>query len=493
MLQTPQEPVFIENWYSTQQLQDLRDTYFRCKDRVGAVIEIGCWEGKSAIALARACAPEPLICIDTWEGNIAESLCIGFEHPTVTECKRRDVYGRFMANMTAGTAGNFIAVREDCLKWLDRDDQKIKFCHVDASHEYESVHATISKLLPKMVPGGVLCGDDYLSANCQRTDLHGGVERAVRELLPGHGNNGNLWFWTCPAMVSPISFCIPEHLIQSSIPVKTIDFARYVPGEKYSYDTQSAYYQGYQEAYFGITTKKGGWDCLRHYEILANGCVPYFVDLDRCPPTVMTHLPKALILEAMRLPGVDYARRTIDHAVFPFARYREIVTQLLVHCREHLTTTAMAKYVLRSMGTLDGKKVLFLSAQQYPDYMRCLLLHGFRTLLGDGCTDEPRVNHLYDDYPVDAARQLYGCGFTYSRTLKADCPVDRSNIENKIRAHYYDAIIFGSAHRGGNPHMGLCLQYYKANEIALICGEDTHTCGELDKPQPRTSHLFVRE
>ena len=35
-----------------------------------------------------------------------------------------------------------------------------------------------------MVNGGIICGDDFLSANINRTDLHGGVERAVRELLP---------------------------------------------------------------------------------------------------------------------------------------------------------------------------------------------------------------------------------------------------------------------------------------------------------------------
>jgi hypothetical protein len=29
--------------------------------------------------------------------------------------------------------------------------------------------------------------------------------------------------------------------------------------------------------------KKGGWDCLRHYEIIGNGCMPYFENIEKCP------------------------------------------------------------------------------------------------------------------------------------------------------------------------------------------------------------------
>ena len=74
-------------------------------------------------------------------------------------------------------------------------NRSLDFVFIDASHEYESVFETIKLVIPKMVKGGIICGDDYLSANIHRSDLHGGVERAVTELLPTHKHINNLWYF----------------------------------------------------------------------------------------------------------------------------------------------------------------------------------------------------------------------------------------------------------------------------------------------------------
>ncbi len=42
---------------------------------------------------------------------------------------------------------------------------------------------------------------------------------------------------------------------------------------------ESDYYKDLQESKFGITTKRAGWDCLRHYELAANGAVLCFKNL----------------------------------------------------------------------------------------------------------------------------------------------------------------------------------------------------------------------
>jgi hypothetical protein len=97
--------------------------------------------------------------------------------------------------MDSCTQKNYRVVKKDCIEWLKTWDNPIKFIHIDASHEYESVFETIKLALPHMVKGGIICGDDYQSANASRTDLHGGVERAVRELLPEHKNIYNLWYF----------------------------------------------------------------------------------------------------------------------------------------------------------------------------------------------------------------------------------------------------------------------------------------------------------
>jgi hypothetical protein len=112
--------------------------------------------------------------------------------------KARDVYATFQANINALTAGNVQVYREDCFTFLARFAEPVKLAHIDAAHDYGSVARTLRALLPLVVPGGILCGDDYLTAHAGRDDLQGGVERACRELLPGHTHQGNLWAWRRP-------------------------------------------------------------------------------------------------------------------------------------------------------------------------------------------------------------------------------------------------------------------------------------------------------
>jgi predicted O-methyltransferase YrrM len=187
--------MFIENWYSQSQIENLIELVKKVKPLEGNIIEIGCWEGKSTIAIANNCYPEKLLCNDTWLGNVQESIVTGKEHITETILKSRDVYRIFINNMNSSTKQNYQIVKKDCLEWLKIYNGKIKFIHIDASHEYESVFETIKLVLPKMVKGGIICGDDFLNANINCTDLHGGVERAVRELLPNFKNIDNLWYF----------------------------------------------------------------------------------------------------------------------------------------------------------------------------------------------------------------------------------------------------------------------------------------------------------
>ena len=191
---------FNEDWYSKSQVARLIKLYKRVRPLEGLIIEIGCWEGKSTCALANAIHPEVLHAVDTWQGNITE----GADHPTVKILKERDVYQTFLDNVARLTKGNVVVHRQDCFEYLTTVHEPIKFCHIDAAHDYESVKRTIDLLLPRLVPGAILCGDDYLNAHAGRADLQGGVERACRETLKGHYNRGNLWVWSNgPTLAAP--------------------------------------------------------------------------------------------------------------------------------------------------------------------------------------------------------------------------------------------------------------------------------------------------
>ncbi|HTQ69225.1 MAG TPA: hypothetical protein VMI13_11095 [Solirubrobacteraceae bacterium] len=57
----------------------------------------------------------------------------------------------------------------------------------------------------------------------------------------------------------------------------------------YAFDEETDYYEDLRRARYGITVKRAGWDCMRHYELAANGCVPCFRALRRKPPRCAPH------------------------------------------------------------------------------------------------------------------------------------------------------------------------------------------------------------
>lgn len=145
--------------------------------------------------------------------------------------------------------------------------------------------------------------------------------------------------------VFPIEFCIPKELVVKNVPKKEKDFADIIPSwhggdigdnKTYVYTDEKPYFEDYQKSYFGLTFKKGGYCCLRHYEILMNGCIPYFPGLENYPETIMTKFPKKIILKT---------NESILKEEVP-CDYEDIVMELLNHTEKFLTTEAMAKYVL---------------------------------------------------------------------------------------------------------------------------------------------------
>jgi hypothetical protein len=294
----------------------------------------------------------------------------------------------------------------------------------------------------------------------------------------------------------PIQFSIPESKMIDKIPQKERDFAFLIPWQQstYIYSDEDTYRQDYQRSFFAITCKKGGWDCMRHYEIMANGCIPYFLNLESCNQRTMEFLPRNLILEAMRLPGVSFinvdarninqSHLAIDKQTFDTYRYYQILDAMLDHMHKYLTTRSMAEYVLKTLN-YQGGSILFISGNTDPDYMRECSLIGLKEVLADKVIDFPKIEFLYKSYSGDV-KQLYGKGFSYTKIID-DISVDRGNIEQRIRNREFELIIYGSVHRG-LPFHDLVREYYHQDKIAYICGEDAHKC-----PYARWNNLFLRE
>ena len=295
----------------------------------------------------------------------------------------------------------------------------------------------------------------------------------------------------------PISFSMPPEKIVEKIPEKTRIVAHIIPGNlsTYIYDSEKNYYQGYKESFFGITMKKGGWDCMRHYEILANGCIPYFVDLENIPENTMTHFPKDIIAETNKIFLDIMEKKTMEEADIQKCNY--YIEKLLNYTRTHLTTTAMAKYILSKVGF--KKKILFLSGDVQPDYLRCLTLSGFKNMYGSECHDYPKVPHIYTDYP-DSCNGFWGKGITYTKIVdpeKRNNSYDETVVEDII-SHVYDIVIYGSYHRG-LPFFYAVSAIYDSKDIVFLCGEDcdldnnyvSHECKLNEKNAEY--NLFIRE
>lgn len=291
-------------------------------------------------------------------------------------------------------------------------------------------------------------------------------------------------------MVYPLTFCIPADRIVETMPKKTKWVSDLIPGKlsTYVYTTQEDYYAEYRSSVFAITCKKGGWDCMRHYEILSQGCIPLFLDLDACPPDTMTHFPKDLVKELMNRYAPMKGLRSLDDPALQEMLSADI-QKLLDYTRKNLTVEAMASYILDTVGRRDAREVLILSGSTDPDYMRCLLVQGFKGLLGQAAHDYPPIPHIYTSFHPSIP--LYGRGFSYARNLDPalhDAQRDATLLAD-IVSHRYDLIIYGSFHRG-MPFWEQIKASYKPTEILCVCGEDLHVC---DGDRFSACHVFTRE
>lgn len=110
----------------------------------------------------------------------------------------------------------------------------------------------------------------------------------------------------------------------------------------YTFDSQATFYQQYADSYFAITMKKGGWDCLRHYEIIANHCLPVFIDIDDMPRNTISNYPRDLQLEINDLFLRNVSSKYYGSHSFNL-NYSRLMTQLMEHFYSEMLSTKYKK------------------------------------------------------------------------------------------------------------------------------------------------------
>jgi hypothetical protein len=177
--------------------------------------------------------------------------------------------------------------------------------------------------------------------------------------------------------LKPIDFSMPEEKVQwKETDIRPNAFAKLIPVNQsinpeymktYGFETEEEYYKMYRQSLFGLTSKKGGWSTMRHFEIIANGSLPYFVDIENCPKNTLFKWPKDLLIEIKNLPGIvlntteEYKGKTIlphcgvidmdnpghiSEPPFDGNKYNELRIKLMVEFYNNLTTKEMAQYLI---------------------------------------------------------------------------------------------------------------------------------------------------
>jgi len=321
--------------------------------------------------------------------------------------------------------------------------------------------------------------------------------------------------------VYPIIIGVPEGDVVDCVPRKTNNgggggggFAPMKPNNyngdnearnnyMFGHNEEHEYKRSYRRSFYGRTTKKSGWDCLRHYEILASGSVPYFVGLEECPKDTLAWFPKELLLKVQQINGVSPT--SIDFSSFDYPSYYCAASSLLNYTREHLTTKAVAEYVLNTVNRNNAQRVLFLSGHEGVDYVRDMLLHGLKGIV-PVVVDYVKPPHLYDiDENVGPKEwtneNLYGHGFTMARRLREfdddESYVERGDLARRIKDREFDLVVFGSVHRG-MLFWDEVKENYGREEIVFVDGEDEHGLGgeggcKKWKEYGELGYYFMRE
>ena len=154
----------------------------------------------------------------------------------------------------------------------------------------------------------ILDGDDdeRFYPNSGTRIRHFGPTRSLKHLI-NHSNTTYFkreWTrmtypWPYNCQIKPIAFSIPsEKIIESPTSKKSLfpshivdkEVAKFVNAQiSYAFTMEADYRQNLAESRFGITTKRGGWECLRHYEIAASATIPCFKDLTSKPKSCAPH------------------------------------------------------------------------------------------------------------------------------------------------------------------------------------------------------------
>ena len=151
-------------------------------------------------------------------------------------------------------------------------------------------------------------------------------------------------------VIRPIALEKKNQLIQKTYP-KYANFEKPTDlgGKKdhHLFDEEDKYYDDLQNSWFGLSCKKGGWDSLRNYEIIASGTLLLYRDFTKKP----------ILCAPQDLPTISYSsprqlRKIMKKLVIdnkPSEKYLRLLRAQREWLYRYGTTTSRAANILRVM------------------------------------------------------------------------------------------------------------------------------------------------
>lgn len=154
------------------------------RGNIKTALEVGTWRGDYAQVICDALQPETFYAVDPFE------LYEGYtDKPDVNEFANQQSLDNLAARVAARVKGMNGGRPSQLVRKQGKDaaalfeDNSLDFIYVDADHKYEAVKADIATWYPKLKPGGILCGHDYIA----RSHIEEfGVIPAVHEFVAEH-------------------------------------------------------------------------------------------------------------------------------------------------------------------------------------------------------------------------------------------------------------------------------------------------------------------
>lgn len=158
----------IHNWFDYEQL--IIDMVQMAQDG-DKFVEIGIWKGGSAAFMG--------VEIINSGKKINYDAIDCFEITKEFGTKTVDIYEEAKNNLKELIDLKIVnLIKANSLDFCKNyENESIKFCFIDGSHDYKDVKADLIAWLPKVKKGGVLAGHDYTNGN------HPDVKKAVDEIL----------------------------------------------------------------------------------------------------------------------------------------------------------------------------------------------------------------------------------------------------------------------------------------------------------------------